>query len=149
MVFVMALSIALVAGPIADALGKRFKIVSVMGGRRVNDADSRGGLKLGGLCLLLSFTITVLLAQFLPVPHLDPYETIRLIGLLLGGSVIFVVGVLDDIYQFKGLNIFIGQSIAAGIAIAFQIFIEYFNNPITGQQTIPWAYIVTVTLSYF
>lgn len=84
------------------------------------------------------------------MPHLsDPYENIRLIGLLLGGTVIFVVGLLDDIYQFRALSIFTGQSIAAGIAIAFQIFIEFFNNPITGQQTVPWAYIVTVTLSYF
>ncbi len=149
LVFVMALSISLIVGPIADALGKRYKIVSVMGGRRVNDADSRGVSKLGGLCLFLSFTITVVLAQFLPVPHLDPYENIRLIGLLLGGTVIFAVGLLDDIYQFRALSIFTGQSIAAAIAIGFQIFIEFFNNPITGQQTIPWAYIVTVTLSYF
>ncbi|MBI1276970.1 MAG: undecaprenyl/decaprenyl-phosphate alpha-N-acetylglucosaminyl 1-phosphate transferase [Anaerolineaceae bacterium] len=149
LVFVMALSIALIVGPIADALGKRYKIVSIMGGRRVNDADARGVSKLGGLCLFLSFTITVLLAQFLPVPHLDSYEVVRLIGLLVGGTVIFIVGLLDDIYQFKALSIFTGQSIAGAIAIAFQIFIEFFNNPITGQQTLPWAHIVTVTLSYF
>lgn len=41
-VFGMALSIALVVGPIAEALGKRYKVISVLGGRRVNDADSRG-----------------------------------------------------------------------------------------------------------
>ncbi|MCA0453084.1 MAG: undecaprenyl/decaprenyl-phosphate alpha-N-acetylglucosaminyl 1-phosphate transferase [Chloroflexi bacterium] len=145
----MALSIALIVGPIADALGKRFKIVSIMGGRRVNDADARGVSKLGGLVIFASFTVTVLVAQVLPVPRLDPYETVRLAGLLIGGVVIFVVGLLDDIYQFKALSIFTGQSIAAGIAILFQIFIEFFNNPLTGEQTVPWAYIVTVTLSYF
>ncbi len=149
LVFVMALSIALIVGPIADVLGKRYKIVSIMGGRRVNDADSRGVSKLGGLVIFSAFTITVLVAQVLPVPRLDPYETVRLAGLLIGGVVIFVVGLLDDIYQFKALNIFTGQSIAAAIAIIFQIFIEFFNNPITGEQTVPWAYIVTVTLSYF
>ena len=149
MVFGMALSIALIVGPIADALGKRFKIVSIMGGRRVNDADARGVSKLGGLVIFASFTVTVLVAQVLPVPRLDPYETVRLAGLLIGGAVIFVVGLLDDIYQFKALSIFTGQSIAAGIAIIFQIFIEFFNNPLTGEQTVPWAYIVTVTLSYF
>jgi len=149
MVFGMALSIALIVGPIADALGKRFKIVSIMGGRRVNDADARGVSKLGGLVIFASFTVTVLVAQVLPVPRLDPYETVRLAGLLIGGVVIFVVGLLDDIYQFKALSIFTGQSIAAGIAILFQIFIEFFNNPLTGEQTVPWAYIVTVTLSYF
>ena len=44
---------------------------------------------------------------------------------------------------------FIGQSLGAAIAIAFQIFIEYFNNPLTGQQTAPWPFIVTVALSFF
>lgn len=149
LVFALAISSALLVVPIADKLGKRYKIVSMMGGRRVNDVDSRGVSKLGGLVIYVSFTLTVLVAQALPVPRLDPYEVVRLAGLLIGGTVIFVVGILDDIYQFKALSLFTGQSIAAGIAIAFQIFIEYFNNPLTGQQTDAWAYIVTVTLSYF
>ena len=45
--------------------------------------------KLGGLCLYLAFTVTVLVAQYLPVQRLDPYEVVRLAGLLLGGTVIF------------------------------------------------------------
>jgi UDP-GlcNAc:undecaprenyl-phosphate/decaprenyl-phosphate GlcNAc-1-phosphate transferase len=149
LVFIIALNIALITTPLAVRLGRRWGIVAIPGGRRQSEADQRGVSKLGGLCLFLAFTVTVLVAQILPVPRLDPYEVVRLTGLLLGGGVIFLVGFLDDIYQFRAVTIFIGQSIAAGIAITFQIFIEFFNNPITGQQTDPWAHVVTVTLSFF
>ncbi len=69
--------------------------------------------------------------------------------LLLGGTVIFIVGLLDDIYHFSSFPQFIGQFLAAAIAIAFQIFIETLNNPLSGHQTEPWPFIVTVTLSFF
>lgn len=52
--------------------------------------------KLGGLAIFAGFTVAVLIAQFLPVPRLDPYELIRLTGLLLGGCIIIVVGLIDD-----------------------------------------------------
>ncbi len=135
--------------PLADRLGKRYGIISVFGGRRLSDADQRGVSKLGGVCLFLAFTGAVLIAQALPVPRLDPYEVIRLSGLLLGGAFIFIIGLLDDIFEFRALTLFIGQSLAAAIAITFQIFIEYVNNPLTGQQTDPWPHLVTVALSYF
>jgi UDP-GlcNAc:undecaprenyl-phosphate GlcNAc-1-phosphate transferase len=149
LVFLLSLSIALVTVPIVDRLGRRYKIVAVAGGRRQSDADQRGVSKLGGVSIYLGFTITVLVAQTLPVPRLDPYEVIRLSGLLLGGAVIFLVGLLDDIYHFSAVPQFIGQFAAAAIAIFFQIFIEMLNNPLTGQQTAPWPHIVTVALSFF
>ncbi|MEZ4666898.1 MAG: MraY family glycosyltransferase [Anaerolineae bacterium] len=149
LIFILAFSVVLIVTPIADSLGRKLGIVAVTGGRRQSEADQRGVSKLGSLCLFIAFTISVLVAQILPVPRLDPYEIIRLIGLLAGSAVIFVVGFLDDIFQFRAITIFIGQSAAAAIAIAFQIFIEFFNNPITGHQTDPWAHIVTVALSFF
>lgn len=147
--FIIAFNLVLLLTPIADRFGRKWGVIAVLGGRRQSDADKRGVSKLGGLCLFVAFTVTVLLAQVLPVPRLDPYEVVRLTGLLLGGVVIFVVGLLDDIYQFRAVTIFVGQSLAAAVAIGFQIFIEFFNNPITGQQTDPWSNIVTVALSFF
>jgi UDP-GlcNAc:undecaprenyl-phosphate GlcNAc-1-phosphate transferase len=60
-----------------------------------------------------------------------------------------LVGLLDDRYELGALPQFAAQSAAAVIAIAFQIFIEYFNNPLTGQQTDPFPFLVTFALSYF
>jgi UDP-GlcNAc:undecaprenyl-phosphate/decaprenyl-phosphate GlcNAc-1-phosphate transferase len=148
-VFALALSITLVLTPLADGLGRRYGIVARVGGRRQSEGDKRGVSKLGGLAIYGGFTITVIAAQFLPVPRLDPYEVVRLYGLLIGSTLMFVVGIIDDIVELPALPQFIAQSIAAAVAITFQIFIEYVNNPFTGTQTDPWPFIVTVTLSFF
>lgn len=148
-VFTLAFSLTLVLIPISAHLGRRFGITSAPGGRRSNEGDYRRVPKLGGLALSGGFIVTVLVAQILPVARMDSYEIVRLTGLVVGGVVIFVVGILDDIFDMSALPQFLGQFLAAGIAIGFQIFIEYVNNPFTGQQTEPWPYIVTVTLSFF
>jgi UDP-GlcNAc:undecaprenyl-phosphate GlcNAc-1-phosphate transferase len=72
-----------------------------------------------------------------------------LFGLLLGGTIIFGFGVLDDRFEFGPLPQFVGQAIAASVAIACLIFIEYVNNPFTGQQTDTFPFIVTVGVTFF
>jgi UDP-GlcNAc:undecaprenyl-phosphate GlcNAc-1-phosphate transferase len=148
-VFSVAFSVAMLLIPFSIWLGQRFGITSKPGGRRTTEGDYRRVSKLGGIALFGGFTVAVIIAQFLPVPRLDPYEFIRLIGLLGGGAVIFIVGLLDDLYDFSSLPQFLGQYLAAAIAITFQIFIEYFNNPFTGQQTERWPFIITVAISFF
>jgi UDP-GlcNAc:undecaprenyl-phosphate GlcNAc-1-phosphate transferase len=145
-VFMLALSLALVLTPLADHLGHRLGIIDHPRGRRQHP---RPVARLGGVALYGSFVVSVLVAQLLPVPRMDPNEVIRLIGLLVGSTFIFIVGLLDDIFEFSAFVQYIGQLIAAAIAILFLIFIETLNNPITGQQTEPWPFIVTVALSLF
>ena len=43
----------------------------------------------------------------------------------------------------------VGQVAAALVAIHFEIFIEGFNNPISGGQTTPWPFVITVGLTLF
>ncbi|NDJ60960.1 MAG: undecaprenyl/decaprenyl-phosphate alpha-N-acetylglucosaminyl 1-phosphate transferase [Chloroflexi bacterium] len=149
LVFGLALSVTLILVPLGIYLGRRFGVTVKAGGRRQSDADRRRLSRLGGIAIFGGFVTAVLAAQILPVPRMDPYEIIRLTGLLLGAACIFIVGLLDDIFEFSSLPQFLGQYLAAAIAISFQIFIEFFNNPLTGQQTDPWPFIVTVTISFF
>lgn len=148
-VFLLSLVTTLALLPAADWIGRRFNITSKPGGRRVNEGDVKRVSKLGGIALFGGFTLAVLAAQALPVPRLDPYEVIRLAGLLLGGTIIFIVGIIDDVVELGPLPQFLAQFVAAGVAITFQIFIEYVNNPFTGQQTDPFPAVVTVALSFF
>ncbi len=148
-VFALALGTSLLLIPIADVLGKRFGITAKPDARRRTEGDQRRVSRLGGTAIFGGFTLAVIAAQFLPVERQDPYELIRLIGLLLGGTVIFAIQLLDDIFDFSSLPQFMGQYAGAAIAIAFQIFIQYVSNPFTGQQTDPFPHIVTVTLSFF
>lgn len=149
LVFGLALGVSLLIMPLAHWLGHRFGITSKPGGRRINEGDLRRVSRLGGIALYGGFIAAALLAQVLPVSRLDPYEAIRFIGLAVGCTIMFVGGLLDDIFDFPALPQFMFQYTAAAIAIISQIFIEFFNNPLTGQQTDPWPFLVTVTLTFF
>ncbi|MBN2305649.1 MAG: undecaprenyl/decaprenyl-phosphate alpha-N-acetylglucosaminyl 1-phosphate transferase [Anaerolineae bacterium] len=132
--------------PVARRMGKRWGVVDVPRGRHVHPHVMS---KLGGMAMFVAFTATAILAQFLPVVRTDDQEIIRLTGLLVGGAFLFFVGMLDDKYEFGALPQYIAQLAAAAIAVSFLIIIERFNNPLTGQQTPDWPYIVTVTLTLF
>ncbi len=145
-VFNCALALSLLTIPLARYLSLRFGITSIPGGRRQEQVAMP---KLGGLAIFIGFTCAVLLAQFLPVPRSDPNEISRLAGLVCGGALIFILGILDDVFDLSYLQIFFFQIVTAAIAIAFQIYIEFFNNPLTGAKTDPWPPIVTVALTMF
>jgi len=145
-VFCLSLSVSLVLMPVARYLSFRLNVTSIPGGRRQEDEPMP---KLGGLAIFVGFILTTILAQFLPVPRFDSYEVIRLSGLVLGSTIIFLLGMIDDIIELNYFQSFFGQIITAGIAIVFQIFIEFFNNPFTGQQTDPWSPVITIALTMF
>lgn len=147
--FLLALGSAVAITPVMIHLGRRLGIVSRVTPRRINEGDARSLSKLGGGTLFISFTLTVLLAQLLDVPRFDPNEPTRLIGLILGSCVIFVVGFLDDRSELSALPLLAAQFAAAAIAVHFDIFIEGFNNPISGTMTPEWPFAVTVILTLF
>ncbi|HML24369.1 MAG TPA: MraY family glycosyltransferase [Aggregatilinea sp.] len=143
-VFAAAFLIAFALTPLAERLGWRWHIVDDPRGRHDHDKTMS---KFGGLGMYAAFTIAVIIAQFLPVVRTDDKEIVRLAGLLLGGAFLFVFGILDDRYEFGALPQYVAQLIAAAIAVLFLIFIERFNNPLTGHSTPEWPYAVTVTLT--
>ncbi len=147
--FLAAFCLSLVLTPLMIVAGKRFHVVAKLDARRRSEGDKRGLSKLGGVALYFSFVITVLLTQFLNVPRFDPNETVRLTGLLIGATIIFVVGVIDDVRELPPWVLLLAQVISAGVAISFKIFIEGFNNPLTGQQTEAWPFLFTVILTFF
>ena len=100
-VFMLSLSLALVMTPLADHLGHRLGVIDHPRGRRQHP---RPVARLGGVALYGSFVVSVLVAQLLPVPRMDPNEVIRLTGLLVGSTFIFIVGLLDDIFVDRQLG---------------------------------------------
>lgn len=132
--------------PLAQRLGLRWGLVDVPRGRHLHP---RVMAKSGGMALYFAFTLAAILAQFLPVERTDDKEIIRLTGLLLGGAFLFLFGLLDDKHELSALPQYIAQLLAGAIAVLFLIIIEGFNNPLTGERTPEWPYIVTVTLTLF
>lgn len=143
-VFCVAFCTSLLLFPVAKRLSFALGALSTPGGRR---HENQPMPRLGGVAVYAGFTVAVIVAQFVPVPRQDPNEIIRLAGLLLGTTFCFGFWLLDDIYEFSWLPQYLAQVSAASIAIIFQIFIEFFNNPLTGQQTDPWSPVITVALT--
>jgi len=136
LVFVVALVFALVLTPLSGWLGRRYGFIAVPGGRRKHAGRKS---RLGGVAMYVAFIVAAMLAQFLPVERQDPKELTRLVGMLLGSTFVFLVGLWDDKRELSPPPQLITQFIASLIAIAFLIFIEVVNNPFTNQQVwFPW-----------
>lgn len=136
LVFAVAFVLALVLTPLAGWLGQCYGCVRAPGGRRRHEGRKS---RLGGVALYVAFTASAVLAQFLPVERKDPKELTRLLGVLLGSAFVFLVGLYDDKHELSPPPQLIAQFFASLIAIAFLVFIEVVNNPLTNQQVwFPW-----------
>ena len=76
--------------------------------------------RLGGLAIYLGFVVAVLCSM-----HLSK----DVMALLLGGTVILIVGIIDDVYQLPAKVKLLGQIAAAAVLVLFDIRIEWLNNP--------------------
>jgi UDP-GlcNAc:undecaprenyl-phosphate GlcNAc-1-phosphate transferase len=145
--FLVALALSLALTPLAIRLGLALGIADRPGGRRTH---ARTTSRLGAVPLFGAFIGAALVSQLFRVPTLDPQEGIRLAGLLLGSLVIFAAGLIDDRFQLPPAPQFLAQAAAAGIAIASLIFIQRFNNPLTGrEEVLPELAVVVVSLFWF
>jgi UDP-GlcNAc:undecaprenyl-phosphate GlcNAc-1-phosphate transferase len=143
-VFGVALVVALAGTPLAGAWGRRRGLVDEPGPRRWHQGAVP---RTGGFALFAAFMAAALLAQWLPVPRLDPNEPVRFLGIALGSTFLFVVGCIDDRLELRPGPQYLVQAVAAAIAIACLVFIERVMNPFTNEIFVfPFAIVVALTL---
>ena len=118
----VALVVALVSTPVVKSLAARVGAVDVpRDGRRMHDHPIP---RMGGLAIFLGFLLsTLLFAELTP----------QLRGMLLGASVIVVLGIFDDIYALSALPKLFVQIAAALIAVFSGNVIETLSNPKIGR----------------
>ncbi len=145
-VFGVALVVALIGAPVAAAVGRRLGLVDKPDPRRWHQGSIP---RTGGIALFVAFMIAAVLAQWLPVPRLDPKELTRFLGIVLGMSFLFVVGLVDDWRELPPGPQYMVQALSGLIAIAFLVFIERVMNPFTNQLTVfPMVLTVMITLAW-
>jgi UDP-GlcNAc:undecaprenyl-phosphate GlcNAc-1-phosphate transferase len=130
-VFGAAFGLAFALTPLAAWAGRRWGLADLPGGRRRHPGPVP---RTGGVALYVAFTLTVVLAQFLPVPRFDPQEVTRLVGLLLGGAIIFAYGLADDRWDLDPRLQLVIQVVACGVAVGHLIFVEYIFSPLDNQR---------------
>lgn len=81
---------------------------------------------MGGIAIYLGFIITILATQTI---------TARLVGLLIGGTLIIFLGLIDDIRSLSPRGKLLGQVAAALILVGFGTQVDFITNPLTGGVT--------------
>jgi UDP-GlcNAc:undecaprenyl-phosphate/decaprenyl-phosphate GlcNAc-1-phosphate transferase len=145
----VAAAVTLVLTPLVRSMSIRMGLVDRPDARKVHTREiSRlGGIAIFGGCAaawiaesLLRYPVTTGGAVDLASPPL--------LGAIVGGTVIFAVGVLDDIVTLRPSAKVLGQVAAAGIAIGFGLRIDFIGDPFGGGLILLGLLSYPVTLIY-
>ena len=135
-VFFTALAVSMLFTPMFARLALKHGIVDRPGPRRVN---KRVIARLGGPTMFLGFMV----ATALEMGRIDSWP-----GIVLGATLVFTVGLIDDIRSLRhGIKLVV-QIAAASVAFYFGVRIEYISNPLGGYlfsfQNALWiSYLIT------
>jgi len=139
---VAALGASLVT-PVAAILARRFGVVDRPNERKVSD---RAGMPvLGGLSVLVGCVLGLVAAQLVVD---EPGDLQRQVGFMVGGVLLFALGVWDDRFDLSAWPKLAVQAVAAAIAIWAGFRIDFISDPVTGTtHALPeWlVWIVTIT----
>ena len=125
--------LAVIGARLGKRWGQHLDIIAVPGGRR---RHKRPLSRLGGLGIALGFFGALALSGLQAIPTADPKESQRFWGLVIGGLVIFLIGLLDDHYDLPPWAQYTGYLVAALIAVRADIILERFNNPLTNEMIV-------------
>ena len=88
---------------------------------------SRTMPRMGGLGIFIAFLLPMLAVFQLDTPYL---------GIIIGAMIIFITGMLDDLYDLSPWLKLLGQALAAAVAIYFGLVIHFVTNPFDGALSL-------------
>ena len=119
--FLIAAAIVYLLTPLMGRLARRTGAVdNPTDDRRMHVAATP---LLGGLGMYLGWMIPVMLLVEVDRP---------VWGIIGGATIVVAVGLFDDLYELEPIVKFMGQLLAIGVAIYFDIHIEHMSIPFTG-----------------
>ena len=115
--FIVALAVAYLITPTIKDLAVKAGAMDAPDARKVHTKPIP---RMGGLAIYLGFVLAVIASM-----HINR----EVMGLLLGGTVILIVGIVDDLKQLSPKVKLAGQILAAIVLVLFDIRIEWITNP--------------------
>jgi len=115
--FTIALAVAYFATPKVKEIAIKAGAMDAPDARKVHKEPIP---RMGGLAIYLGFVLAVLASM-----HVNR----EIAGLLIGGTVILAVGIIDDMKQISAKTKLFGQILAAMLPILFGVKIEWLTNP--------------------
>jgi len=146
-VIASALIVTWACTPLVRLMGKRWGIVAHSGGRHVH----HGAIpRIGGVAMFAGFAAAVLVRvageHFFGWPAVLTRPGQHLWGVVAGITVMFLVGIVDDIIEMKPGQKFAGQIVAAAIVIYSGVSIDFFSNPFGGGLVLLGVLSIPITL---
>ena len=110
--------------PMVRDFAERIGAVQDGGGRRVH----AGAIpNIGGIAILGGFLVALLLGSMVQPALLDQYR-VELLATVLGGSLMALVGFMDDMWDIPATMRLASQFVAAGILVVNGVKINYITN---------------------
>lgn len=125
--FIVALALALLLTPLVKKFAVKIGAVDVPNARKVH---TRIMPRLGGLGIYLAFVLGLIaVLPFLP-DSLSPRDANFMKAFLIGGSMIVLIGALDDRFELSAKVKFLAQIAAACVVVfGFNITVDFVNIP--------------------
>jgi UDP-GlcNAc:undecaprenyl-phosphate GlcNAc-1-phosphate transferase len=144
-VFLISFALTLLLTPLAGKLAFRLGAVDRPSKRKIHKNIIP---RFGGLSIFVSFVISVIIALLLVKSFgikLSGGDTLGLYGILLGGSLIALLGFFDDLKGMPALAKLAGQIVASGVAVYFGAQILFISTPFSKILMLgAWAVPITV-----
>lgn len=137
--FAAALLLSLAATPLIKRFAFKVGAVDAPNARKVH---TRIMPRLGGLAIYLAFIGALLIA--LPMASGEKPHVIW--GVLLGGTLVTLVGALDDRFDLPPMVKLLGQIAAAGVVVSFGVKVEFVTIPFGDGASMGW---LSVPLTIF
>ncbi|KIX91672.1 UDP-phosphate N-acetylglucosaminyl 1-phosphate transferase [Staphylococcus microti] len=132
----VSMIVSLITAPIVIAVSKKLDIVDKPNFRKVHTKPIS---MMGGAVILIAFFIGIWLGH--PIER----ETKPL---LLGAIVIYLVGLIDDLYDIKPILKLLGQIGAASIVVMYGVTIDFITLPMGPTLHFGW-FSIPITIIWF
>ena len=123
--FIIAAGVALLVTPGVICLAGKTGAMDAPDARKVHKKPIP---RIGGIGIYVAFMVAIL--SVLAFTEVSPEVLYEIIGLLVGGSIIFIVGLIDDYVNLPAKVKLLGQIIAACVLVfAFDVRIDFITDP--------------------
>ncbi|HZG75788.1 MAG TPA: MraY family glycosyltransferase [Paenibacillus sp.] len=129
--FVVALAMALGLTPVVKRFAVKVGAVDAPNHRKVH---TRIMPRLGGLAIYLAFMGALLIA----LPLVSGEKAHVIWGLLLGGTIVTIVGALDDRFDLSPKVKLLGQIAAASVVVSFGVKVDFVTLPFGDGHSMGW-----------
>jgi UDP-GlcNAc:undecaprenyl-phosphate GlcNAc-1-phosphate transferase len=133
----IAFAVATTAMPMVLKFSQRLGAISEIGGRHVGN-QPKG--RLGGVGVLLGIVVSIAIQKWLDplVGTAWDHDQRRLIGLILGLSLVATIGFWDDIRRLRATQKLVAQSVAALVCYSFGLRISGVDLPLLDPIQLGW-----------